>query len=258
MELQGIDVSHHNGAIDWQKVARAGKKFVIMKCQYEGKSHRIDETFNYNYEESGKYGLARGVYIFIASASMGDMEGDAKSLLKHLDGRPLEYGIWIDLEAEVVRTRGKAYIKGLVNTYAQIFHDAGYYCGIYCNRYWYMNYIHDDLKAYYDFWIARYPAKDKGVYNPDSNLKPSSKMAVAWQYSSKGRVDGISTVVDLDVDYDGIINLARPDRKTNAEIAAEVLEGKWGTRNTRPTRKQLLTAAGYDYNAIQYIVNKIC
>ena len=80
---------------------------------------------------------------------------------------------------------------------------------------------------------------------------------MAWQYSSKGCVDGIPTAVDLDVDYDGIINLASPERKTNAQIAAEVLEGKWGTKNTRPTRKQLLTAAGYDYEAIQYLVNKI-
>lgn len=256
-ELQGIDVSHYQKHIDWAKVAKAGKKFAILKCQYEAQSHRIDETFEYNYEQAGKYGLARGVYIFIASASMADMEGDAKSLLNHLKGRKLEYGIWIDLEADIVRARGKAYIKGLVDTYARIFRAAGYYTGIYCNRDWYLNAIHDDLKANYDFWIARYPRNDTGAYNPYSSLKPSYKVAVAWQYSSKGRVDGIPTAVDLDVDYDGIINLASPERKTNAQIAAEVLEGKWGTKNTRPTRKQLLTAAGYDYEAIQYLVNKM-
>ena len=233
-ELQGVDVSHYQKQINWAKVAKAGKKFAILKCQYEAQSHRIDETFEYNYEQAGKYGLARGVYIFIASASMADMEGDAKSLLNHLKGRKLEYGIWIDLEADIVRTRGKAYIKGLVDTYARIFRAAGYYTGIYCNRDWYLNVIHDELKASYDFWIARYPRKDTGVYNPYSSLKPSYKIAVAWQYSSKGRVDGIPTAVDLDVDYDSIINLASPERKTNAQIAAEVLEGKWGTKNTRP------------------------
>lgn len=257
-ELLGIDVSHHNGHIDWKKVASTGKKFAILKCQYEAQSHRIDETFEYNYAESGRNGLARGVYIFIASASMADMEGDAKSLLKHLNGRKLEYGIWIDLEANIVRSKGKAYIRGLVNTYARIFHDAGYYVGIYCNRDWYLNVIHDDLKANYDFWIARYPKNDTGIYNPYSSLKPSYKMAVAWQYSSKGHVNGIQTVVDLDVDYDGVINLARPERKTNAEIAAEVLEGKWGTKYSKPSRRQMLTAAGYDYDAIQYLVNKMC
>lgn len=255
-ELFGIDVSHHNGKIDWKKVRESGKTFAIMKAMYEAQSHRKDETFEYNYAEAGKYGIARGVYIFIASASMGDPEGDARSLLNHLNGRQLEYGIWLDLEANVVRTRGKAYIRGLANTYARIFRAAGYYVGIYCNRDWYMNVIHEDLKNNFDFWIARYPRNDVGAYNEFSSLKPSYKMAVAWQYSSKGRVPGISTVVDLDVDYDGIINLARPGRKTNEQIAQEVLENKWGTKNTVPSRKELLTAAGYDYDAIRAIVNK--
>lgn len=257
MEKQGIDVSHYQKTIDWAKVARAGKEFAILKCQYEAQSHRLDETFEYNYAGAGQNGLARGVYIFIASASMADMEGDARSLLKHLNGRKLEYGIWIDLEAQVVRTKGKAYIRGLVNTYANIFRAAGYYVGIYCNRDWYLNVMHDDLKATYDFWIARYPKEDKGIYNPASSLKPPAKMAVAWQYSSKGRVNGISVPVDLDVDFDGIINLAAPDRKTNLQIAEEVKQGLWGNKYSRPSRCQLLTAAGYDYYAIQHIVNNM-
>lgn len=256
-ELQGIDVSHYQKVINWEKVAKAGKKFAILKCQYEAMSHRKDETFEYNYEQAGKYGLARGVYIFIASASMADMEGDARSLLKHLNGRKLEYGIWLDLEASVLRAKGKAYIRELVQTYERIFKAAGYYVGIYCNRDWYYNAIHDDLKATFDFWIARYPKTDTGVYNPRSSIKPAASMAVAWQYSSKGKVNGITGAVDLDVDYDGVINLARPDRKTNLEIAQEVIEGKWGGKYSRPSRMQLLTAAGYDYKAIQYLVNKM-
>lgn len=256
-EIMGIDVSHYQGKIDWAKVAKSGKGFAILKCQYEALSHRKDETFDYNYSQAGANGLARGVYVFIASASMANPQKDAQCLLKNLDGRKLEYGIWLDLEANVLRAKGKAYIKGLVNIYAQIFHDAGYYVGIYCNRDWYLNCIHDDLKANYDFWIARYPSNDVGAYNPNSSLKPSDKMAVAWQYSSKGRVNGISGNVDLDVDYDGIVNLARPDRKTNAQIAQEVIEGKWGNKYSKPSRKQRLTAAGYDYESIQYIVNKL-
>lgn len=212
-EVFGIDVSHYQNKIDWKQVAASGKKFAILKCQYEALSHRIDETFEYNYAEAGKAGLARGVYIFIASASMADPKADAISLMNHLKGRKLEYGIWIDLEADIVKSRGKAYIRGLVNQYVEIFKSFGYYVGIYCNRDWYINYIHDDLKKQFDFWIARYPRNDNGTYNAFSSLKPDSRMAVAWQYSSKGRVPGIKTAVDLDVDYDGIINLAAMTQK---------------------------------------------
>lgn len=258
MEVLGIDVSHHNGCIDWESVARDGKRFAILKCQYEAQSHRIDEYFEANYKGAGDNGLARGVYIYIARTSMADPKADAQSLLRHLNGRPLEYGIWLDLEDKTVDVKGKAYIRDLAFLYADIFMRAGYYVGIYCNRDWYTRLIHDDLKQAFDFWIARYPRNDTGLYNSTSSLKPS-KYAVAWQYSSKGFVPGIKTRCDLSVDFDGIVNLiaSSPTKKTNEEIAKEVLAGKWGTKKTKPTRKELLTKAGYDYEAIQKIVNSM-
>lgn len=258
-EVFGIDVSHHNGRIDWEQVARSGKKFAIFKAQYEAQSHRIDEKFEYNYAEAGKHGIARGVYIYIARASMADPVGDARALLDKLHGRKLEYGIWLDLEDKTVDVKGKIYIRDLAIQYANIFQAAGYYVGIYCNRDWFLRLIHEDLKARYDFWIARYPRDDKGAYNPKSSLKPSKELAVAWQYSSKGNVPGILTRVDLDVDYDGIVNLiaSAPKRKSNEEIAQEVWDNKWGTKDTKPTRNELLKRAGYDPKAIQAIVNRI-
>lgn len=258
-EVFGIDVSHHQGSIDWKQVADDGKKFAIMKCQYEAQSHRIDEYFEANYKGAGENNIARGVYIYIARASMADPVADATSLLKHLNGRKLEYGIWLDLEDKTVDVKGKAYIRNLAYQYADIFMKAGYYVGIYCNRDWYIRLIHDDLKRDFDFWIARYPKNDTGVYKSTSSLKPNKSMAVAWQYSSKGNVAGIKTRCDLNVDYDGVVSLiaTTPTRKTNEEIAIEVIDGKWGTKNTKPTRKELLTLAGYDYAAIQKIVNQI-
>ena len=256
-EVFGIDVSHHNGRINWADVAGTGKKFAIMKCQYEAQSHRIDECFEYNYAEAGKYGIARGVYIYIARASMADPVADAQALLKHLNGRKLEYGIWLDLEDKTVDVKGKAYIRDLAFKYADIFMKAGYYVGIYCNRDWYIRLIHDDLKQNFDFWIARYPRNDTGVYNKNSSLKPNAQIAVAWQYSSKGNVAGIQTRVDLDVDYDGIVHLLAQERKTIEQLAQEVIDGKWGTANTKPSRKELLQRAGYDYDAVQKKVNEL-
>lgn len=258
-EVFGIDVSHHNGKIDWQAVAKSGKKFAIMKCQYEAQSHRIDEYFEYNYAEAGKYGLSKGVYIYIARTSMANPQGDAQALLKNLAGRKLEYGIWLDLEDKTVDVRGKAYIRNLAYIYSDIFMKAGYFVGIYCNRDWYIRLIHDDLKRDFDFWIARYPRDDKGVYNPNSSLKPSTSMAVAWQYSSKGNVPGIKTRCDLNVDFDGVVSLIAetPIKKSLDEIVQEVLAGKWGTKNTKPTRKQLLTRAGYNYDEVQARINEL-
>lgn len=255
-EVLGIDVSHHNGSIDWEQVAHDNRKFAILKCQYEAQSHRKDEYFEANYEGAGKNGLARGVYIYIARASMADPVADANALLKHLAGRKLEYGIWLDLEDKSVEARGKAYIRNLAYQYADIFMNAGYYVGIYCNKDWYTRLIHEDLKQNFDFWIARYPKNDTGKYNSTSSLKPNASIAVAWQYSSKGNVAGVKTYCDLNVDYDGVVSLiaGTPSRKTIDELAHEVIDGRWGDKEER---KKRLTMAGYDYKAVQARVNAI-
>ena len=255
-EVFGIDVSHHNGSIDWELVAQNNKKFAILKCQYEAQSHRKDEYFEANYEGAGKNGMARGVYIYIARASIADPVADANSLLKHLAGRPLEYGIWLDLEDKSLEAMGKGYIRNLAYQYADIFMKAGYYVGIYCNRDWYVRLIHDDLKQDFDFWIARYPKNDTGKYNSTSSLKPNASIAVAWQYSSKGNVSGIKTRTDLNVDYDGVVSLiaSTPNKKSITEIALEVIDGKWGVKQDRKKRLQM---AGYDYNAVQSKVNEL-
>lgn len=259
-EVFGIDVSHHNGKILWDQVARH-KQFAIMKAQYEAASHNIDETFEYNYTEAGKYGLARGVYIYIARASVADPVADATALIKKLKGRPLEYGIWLDLEDKSIQYLGKDGLERLAYIYANLFRAAGYYVGIYCNKDWYDRLMSDKLKYSFDFWIARYPRDDKGTYNPTSSLKPAN-IGVAWQYSSKGNVPGIKSRVDLNVDFDGVVNLmANQDgtayRKSNREIALEVLDNKWGTASTSPTREEMITAAGYNYEEIRKIVNQL-
>lgn len=258
-EILGLDVSHYQGNIDWKLVSESGRKFAILKCMYEAQSHRIDEQFENNYRGCGIYGLSRGVYIFIGRASINNPEADAKALLSHLSDRALEYGIWIDYESEHLRKIGKEKLLKLTYVYANAFRSSGYHVGIYCNKDWYDNVIPKELKEDFDFWIARYPKNDIGAYNGKSSLKPSIKTAVAWQYSSKGMIPGIKNHVDLDADLDGIIELISdsPYKKTDEEIAQEVLEGKWGTKTSIPSRKTMLTRAGYDYSKIQKIVNDI-
>ena len=258
-EVLGIDVSHHNGKIDWKKVAESGRKFAIMKCQYEAKSHRIDETFEYNYTEAGKNKIARGVYIWVGAESAKDPVGDAKALLDKLKGRPLEYGIWLDMEDSKIKSLGREKLTKLCYIYSNLFRAAGYYVGIYCNKDWYDNVLDKHKLAMdFEFWIARYPKNDTGAYNPTSSLSPK-RFSVAWQYSSKGKIPGVPTVCDLNVDFDGVVNLLACNNtpKSIREIALEVNDGLWGTASTKPSRKELLTAAGYDYAEVQKVVNQL-
>jgi GH25 family lysozyme M1 (1,4-beta-N-acetylmuramidase) len=209
----GIDVSHHQGSIDWPKVAKHGitsagylpVNFAVLKCIYEAQSHRKDDFFDINYDGCINNAINVGVYIYHASKSLADPEAEAKALIKALNGRKLHIGIWHDLEDSSLKKAGNAAINALLKIEDDIFKAAGYNdIGIYCNKSWHDSVLDTKyLKANYKYWwIARYLKNDTGII-PSSNLSPI-KYANAWQFSSKGRVEGISGNVDLDIDFVGL------------------------------------------------------
>ena len=209
----GIDVSHHQGSIDWAKVAKHGitsagnlpVNFAVLKCIYEFQSHRKDDFFDINYDGCINNAINVGVYVYHASKSLADPEAEAKALIKALNGRKLHIGIWHDLEDSSLKKAGNAAINALLKIEDDIFKAAGYNdIGIYCNKSWHDSVLDTKyLKTNYKYWwIARYLKNDTGKI-PNSNLSPI-KYANAWQFSSKGRVEGIAGNVDLDIDFVGL------------------------------------------------------
>lgn len=245
----GVDVSHYQRNINWGKVKENSTiRFCIMKAMYES-SHKVDECFENNYRGCKANGIKTGTYIFIGSKSMENPKEDAEAFLDILNGRKLEYGIWLDAESAKVRALGKHRITTILIQEANIFEKAGYRVGIYTNPDWYKNVLDVDiLRNKYPFWVARYPKDDNG--NMQNRLSPK-EYAEAWQYSSKGNVPGIVGNVDLDIDY------SYAEFMRNYAMAEQVLAGKYGTANTKPTRKERLEALGYNYRTVQNIVNAI-
>lgn len=202
----GIDVSHYQGKIDWGQVTASGKKFVVLKAQYESSGHGWDPCFKYNYENAIKNGLDVSVYDYFGSSTRADPEAQAKALAAKLKAVGYSGKVWMDHENPKLKNIGKIATNRMIEKYALVIIAAGYSLGIYCNKDWYCNVLDTaNLKKLYEFWIARYPAADFGVYNPVSTLSPKMYSA-AWQYSSKGKVPGIKGNVDLDIDFDGVTN----------------------------------------------------
>ena len=126
----------------------------------------------------------------------------------------------------------------------------GYLAGLYCSTYYLNNFVSNNVAGKYPLWVAQYNYRCTYTAN---------KYGI-WQYSSEGRVNGISDNVDMDycyVDYPTIVKNGGyngykkpniPEKKTVTQLAKEVIEGKWSAGDER---KQKLTEAGYNYSAVQ-------
>lgn len=198
--MKGIDVSHHQGKIDWNEVKSSGIGFVIMKAMFEN-GHSKESAFERNY--SGADGIKRGAYIYNIARTVPEAMKEAEDLIKILSGRPLEYGVWLDMEDRKLSKLSKSTLKRIIDTEAGYISGCGYHVGIYCNKYWYNNVIDGHLlSGMYDFWIARYPSGDNGTIK--ESLAPRG-YAKIWQYSSKGNFPGIVGNCDLDIEMNDLI-----------------------------------------------------
>lgn len=254
-DMELIDVSVHNGQINWDKVKAAGVEGVIIRAGY-GKG-TIDGRYKANINGAIKAGFKYiGLYWFSYAYTLEMARREAQFLndvAKEYRSK-LNLGVYFDWEYDSM-TYAKKYsvypnkklITGMVEAFCEKATELGYVAGYYLNQDYEQNYIDVSKLKNYRKWTARYTSqKQKDCY--------------LWQYKSTGRVAGINGYVDLDrlIDESGISKpdeqATAPAKKSNAEIAKEVIEGKWGNGYQRKTR---LTNAGYDYQAIQALVNSM-
>lgn len=260
--LKGIDVSKHNGTIDWQKVKNSGEvDFAILRAGYGKLISQKDVQFERNYSECKKYDIPVGCYWYSYAKSVSEIQTEARVFLETIKGKQFEYPVYLDFEEKSQFNLGKATCTAMAKAFLNILEEAGYYAGLYCSTYYLTNYFDDSVKDRYTIWLA----------HVNVNKPTYTKAYDIWQYSWVGRVSGIggnSGKVDMNYCYkdfpteikglgkNGFKVAANPtvQQKSNKELAEEVLANKWGTGEERRTK---LTEAGYNYNEVQAIVNEM-
>ena len=193
MEIKGIDVSSNQGKPDWAKVAKSGIKFAILRVHQRS---GVDGSFEYNYKGCKSNGILIGGYKYSYALTPAQAIDEAEDVIAALNGRELDFPVFYDLEWSNQRKLGKQAIENIAVAFLVRMKKAGYKVGIYCNLGWYNNVLTDALRKY-ECWIAHYPDPDNGTIQ--TRVKP--KVGIGWQYSSKGKVSGISGNVDMDVFY---------------------------------------------------------
>jgi GH25 family lysozyme M1 (1,4-beta-N-acetylmuramidase) len=220
MKIKGIDVSQWQGnSIDFGKVKAAGYSFVIIRAGYGRYISQKDPTFEDNYRKAKSAGLNVGAYWYSYAQSEADARAEAAVCMETIKDKLFEYPIYFDLEEQSQFSRGKAFCSALVTAFCGELEKAGYFAGLYISRSPLQNYITAEVAGRYALWVAEYGSK--------CNYSGSYGM---WQYSSEGKVSGISGNVDMDicyVDYPKIIRdggfngFTKPKPEAKAESKAE-------------------------------------
>lgn len=193
----GIDVSKWNGNIDWGAVKNSGVSYVIIRCGYRGMDTGAlieDPRFRQNIQGATSAGLKVGVYFYSQAVNEVEAVEEASMAISLCRNYRLTYPIFLDVE-----TGGRANGIGVdmrtkvCKAFCATVANAGYKAGVYANRTWFNSYINTPELTGYKLWLAQYaaaPTYTRTRYD-------------MWQYTSKGRISGISGNVDLNISYLG-------------------------------------------------------
>ena len=261
MTLKGIDISNWQIGIDLSKVPC---DFVIAKAT-EGIGY-VDKSCDGFIQQALKLGKKIGFYHFARPTANNDPIREADYFYDNCKGY-FGKGIPI-LDWEAENKHNVAYAKKWLD---RVYQRSGVKPVIYMSESVVNSYDWSSVaNADYGLWVAKY--RDD---NPDYNYNMASagsrprvkwwKFYCMWQWTSSGRLNGYNGNLDCNVFYGDqstwnayvgkSTSTAKPaSKKTNDQIADEVIAGQWGNGDDR---KQRLTSAGYNYTVIQAIVNKL-
>lgn len=184
--MNGIDVSVHNGTIDWQKVKA---DFCIIRAGYGKSISQKDAKFEQNYAGCKAQGIPVGAYWYSYALTPAEAEAEARVLLEAIAGKQFEFPVWFDIEEKSALNTGKQNVTAMCKAFCDVMEKAGYWCGIYASRARIQSYISTEVQKQYSIWAAEWGAQ------------LHYEGAAMWQHSEKGKVAGITGYVDLDTSY---------------------------------------------------------
>lgn len=198
MAVCGIDVSKHQGVIDWSKVKTG---FAIIRAGFGGYAEQKDLYFERNYSGAKAAGIPVGAYWYSYATTVEEAQQEAKACLQVLEGKQFEYPIYIDVEDALQCYLDKDTLTAIAETFCDTLEKAGYYTGVYASTYWFTHRLdHARLASKYTIWLADYRA--------GYNRTLARNM---HQYTSGGILAGISGRVDMNtctLDFPRIIKAA--------------------------------------------------
>lgn len=190
----GIDLSEHNGSVDWNKVKA---DFVILRAGFGCDISQKDDRFEENYAGAKAHNIPVGAYWYSYAMDENEARLEADVFLATIKGKQFEYPVFYDVEESKQFELGKEKLSAVIRAFLERVEAAGYFVGLYGSASSLVTHTGNDIKEKYTIWLAHWcdSTNYSGAYG-------------IWQHSCKGKVDGIIGDVDLDkcyVDYPATI-----------------------------------------------------
>lgn len=186
---RGIDVSHNQGVIDWQKVKADGIDFAIIRCGYgTNQLNQDDSQWLNNVLECEKYGIPYGAYLYSYADTVAKAKSEAAHVLRLVRGHKITYPIYYDLEDNSILSHTSAKKrKKIIETFTGIIRKAGYSVGVFAPKIWFEKELPEASFNNCDKWVAH--------WNTKCTYQGSYQM---WQSTNRGTVAGVNGAVDID------------------------------------------------------------
>ena len=190
--MKVIDVSEHNGTINWEQV-KGNIDGAIIRCGYGmDMTSQDDKQWSRNVSECERLGIPYGVYLYSYADNADKARSEAQHVLRLIKGRKLSFPVYYDLEESGIESAAVANTK----IFGDLIEAAGFWCGVYYNKDWHNRVIKGQLDKF-TLWGAGYGSNNGQM---QENYKPGFGEDM-WQYTSVGKVNGISGNVDMNECY---------------------------------------------------------
>ena len=196
-----IDVSEHQGSIDWSKVKASGVNYAIIRCGYgDDYSSQDDKQWIQNVRGCLNNGIPFGIYIYSYAKNVNMAKSEAAHVLRCLSNAGLnasKVALPVFLDMEDSSTLGSDY-AAIATAFCNTISNAGYKPGVYASASWWNSYLTASCFSGWVKWVAQWNANSGLTCSGFSSFSNSSNF---WQFSDYGSVPGISGAVDLNYTY---------------------------------------------------------
>lgn len=254
---EGIDISNHNGALDFNVIKNAGEDFVIIRTGFGVKSvKQIDTKFEINYAKCKANNIPVGAYHYSYALTVAGAIKEAEFVLELIKGKSFEYPIFFDFE-DITQVNLSQVLSGqIITAFCNTLEAAGYWAGVYSYDTKFASSIPESITTAFTTWVAKV----------DSGEPKYCKRYDIWQNSWTKRINGINTPFDGNICYvdfptiikaKGINGFTKPSTTaTKPEVTTPAVTNTTPTPTTTVSTPTTATTTGVSIDVSAYSYSK--